>query len=1114
MNSQKSRLIVVSTVILFAAFGFSMAEPPTLRIGGKESPDVYLQSLDIQVEVAGNIASTRYTMVFKNKTNRTLEGELTFPLPEGRSVTYYALDINGRMRDAVPVEKAKAAQVFEEIEQRQVDPGLIERVEGNNFRTRIYPIPAGGTRKISIGYEEELTLEKELLRYRLPMAYTNPIEQFSVKAIAWRCGVQPIVPKSDEELLFDKAGENHVASFARANYRPARALNFALPAPPDIPQILMQPAQGSYYFFASVAPATETRKKQWDNELAIIWDVSLSGTQRDLKREIEALGVIFAEKKNANVYLYFLNNTLYKMVNKNTANGEFTVSDGKWDRLRGVLEKAVFDGGTDFSKINLSAIPGNEILFFSDGISTLSDADFIKDIDTNMKRPIHCVVSSAQADYSAMRLISGKTKGKFVNLNAVSSAELKSELLNETLRFLGTEHGKSVREVYPSIATPIQGNFSIAGISDTNNAVLTLLFGFGNKVEKRIKVTLDAKTADNQVKAHKLWAQKKIAELDLTYEKNRAELTEHGQQFGIVTRNTSLLVLETANDYLLYDIAPPATDPDLYENYLQWQKKGVEQRRDRNLLKDASYAAAVVKKWWDTDFSPKIPKYPVPDTGSSGAKSAEPSTPLPRIIKKITRTAAYGIVPMSSQSNAPTSSQSNGSVSSQGSNLVSSQQNKVSTSSKDNKQTSSRQSNVSTSSKDDKQVSSQNNERTSSQSNASTPSQNKEPVTAKDKPTSNTASSTQTQPAKKDDEKNRAKKSMAFEAAEVMGYLDNPTPTYIVDIDDPNADPIFLDRSFKDHIKRYGQEVLGPGGPIGPTTKTYLSDLTGKMAEDYLLYIKRRADYASSPGFYFDFANWFHSHGDKKRALRVLTSIAELALEDAALYRMLAYRLKEYGEYALEAFVCQKVIQWRPMEPQSYRDYALALADNGNAQTALDSLYSLLARTYSQNILRRNPGIDEVVVTEINRLIAQNANLNTSRLDTNMIINVPVDIRVVINWNMNNTNINLRVNDPNDEECYNFNSYYSRNRETTIGGRISADNISGYGPEQFLLKNAIKGKYQIFIQYSGDRQFIDAGPTTVMAEIYTKYADKREQRRIICLQMSRDRTVLVAEVEY
>ena len=88
---------------------------PVMKIKGGNS-EVYLQSLDIQVEVTGNIATTRYVMVFKNRTGKILEGELLFPLPDGVTVSHYALDINGKMRDAVPVEKAKATQVFEEIE--------------------------------------------------------------------------------------------------------------------------------------------------------------------------------------------------------------------------------------------------------------------------------------------------------------------------------------------------------------------------------------------------------------------------------------------------------------------------------------------------------------------------------------------------------------------------------------------------------------------------------------------------------------------------------------------------------------------------------------------------------------------------------------------------------------------------------------------------------------------------------------------------------------------------------------------------------------------------------------------------------------------------------------
>jgi tetratricopeptide (TPR) repeat protein len=288
----------------------------------------------------------------------------------------------------------------------------------------------------------------------------------------------------------------------------------------------------------------------------------------------------------------------------------------------------------------------------------------------------------------------------------------------------------------------------------------------------------------------------------------------------------------------------------------------------------------------------------------------------------------------------------------------------------------------------------------------------------------------------------------------------------------------------------------------------YLQKMTRKPADDYQIYLKTRSGYAASPTFYFDMANWFYALGDKEAALRILTSIADLELENASLYRLLGYRFKEYGEYNLAKFVCRKVVEWRPMEPQSYRDYSLALADNGEPQAALDSLYVMLSKHYSSDIVSRTRGIEEVIVTEINNLITKNPRLNTSKIDKDLIVNIPVDIRVVINWNMDNTDIDLHVTDPAGEEC----SY--SNVATRIGGRISADITSGYGPEQFLLKKAVPGKYQIYVNYYGDSQFTDAGPSTVMAEIYTKYGDKAEQRQVVCLQLTGDGKALVAEFKF
>lgn len=119
-----------------------MRSTPLLIAPAAEQP-VQLRQARIEGEVQAGIAQTRITLEFHNPNQRVLEGELQFPLGEGQQITGFALDINGELREAVPVPKDRGRQVFEEIARRGVDPGLLEQTAGNQFRLRVYPLPAG-----------------------------------------------------------------------------------------------------------------------------------------------------------------------------------------------------------------------------------------------------------------------------------------------------------------------------------------------------------------------------------------------------------------------------------------------------------------------------------------------------------------------------------------------------------------------------------------------------------------------------------------------------------------------------------------------------------------------------------------------------------------------------------------------------------------------------------------------------------------------------------------------------------------------------------------------------------------------------------------------------------
>src|SRR5688572_27148337 len=112
----------------------SAARSPLLSADGAALP---LARLTVEATLAGFLARTTTTMTFRNDHDRPLAGELVFPLPEGATVSGYALDIEGALVEGVIVEQRAARVAFETETRKRVDPGLVELVRGNSFRTRV-----------------------------------------------------------------------------------------------------------------------------------------------------------------------------------------------------------------------------------------------------------------------------------------------------------------------------------------------------------------------------------------------------------------------------------------------------------------------------------------------------------------------------------------------------------------------------------------------------------------------------------------------------------------------------------------------------------------------------------------------------------------------------------------------------------------------------------------------------------------------------------------------------------------------------------------------------------------------------------------------------------------
>ncbi|WP_448702398.1 VIT domain-containing protein [Mucilaginibacter sp. AW1-3] len=1072
---------LIAALLILLQTGMAFAQNPQLTVDGKSNNGVTLKEVKIDVAIYGNISRTTWQMTFYNTTSRILEGNLEFPLRDGVNVSRYALDINGKMREAVPVDRGKGTVVFEAVERRRIDPGLLEKVAGNTFRTRIYPINPNSTRTVIIGYEEEMPLGTNgNLRFTLPLNMKDTVQSFLLKASVIQNADAPVADdKNGDNLQFDRHQNAWSASIQKNNYVPNRPLIFSIPKPQDATGVMLQQQGNKYYYLINTSVQSQTINKPAPHRTGLLWDASLSGANRDTKKEYALLDAYFKKLGNVEVSLVKFSNII---LGKKT----FAISGGNWDALKADLEQTIYDGSTNLGNINLAEYPADEFLLMSDGHQTFGE----KNIRLNDK-PVYCISSSAAADYSNLRLIALRTHGDLIDLTKDDSDKAMRLLTTLPMRFLGIKTGSTTEENYPSLPVTVDHTFSIAGITKDPNQTITLQYGYGNKVAYEKAVTLDLqKDMVEDVDVAKLWAQKKINELDISYDANRKEIESLGKRFGLITRNTSLIVLESVNDYIQYDIEPPAELRAQYDDILKQRNHDIALFAKDNVATSVAMQNALTE-WWSFEKKPVPPPLPVapvvPTPQAQPAPAYRPvlqsaATPTPganqmRITGKVIDKQGVALPGVSIQIKGT----STGIVTNDGGDFTITGKKGdvlvlryIGFEAKEIKAGRAALGNIAM----------DESSRTLSE------------VVVMGSATKQKRSATGSVSSVRPNATVQAKDLEEMQATSVDQALQGRIAGVVVTPGTPGAnDNIRIRGAASGAYSQNGAITLAYKAVDADYLKTIQK--TDKALQ-YQKYIELRAGFSSNPVYYFDVADYLIKTGNKELGLRVLSNLAELDLESYELYKMLGYKLKQLGDFEGEVFAFKKVTELRPMDPQSFRDYGLALEDAGEHQKALDVLYAAMTKSYTTESDRLYDGIQEVFLPEINRIITlHKAKLNLTAIPKTIIKALPVDIRIVMDWNKNNTDIDLWVTDPNGEKCF-----YSHNR-TEIGGRISHDMTQGFGPEQFMLKKAISGTYKIEINYYGDRQVTIGGPTTIMAEMFTHYGTPEERKELIVLQMKK-----------
>jgi Ca-activated chloride channel family protein len=146
---------------------------------------VQISEVRAEINILQQVATTSLEVTLSNPGTRQQEAEMLVPVPDGATVRAFALEGKSAEASAKLLPKAEAKSTYMAIVNRLRDPALLEFAGYNLVRSSVFPVPARGTQRVRLVYEQVLRADGERIDYVLPRS-----ESFEASATPWKINLR------------------------------------------------------------------------------------------------------------------------------------------------------------------------------------------------------------------------------------------------------------------------------------------------------------------------------------------------------------------------------------------------------------------------------------------------------------------------------------------------------------------------------------------------------------------------------------------------------------------------------------------------------------------------------------------------------------------------------------------------------------------------------------------------------------------------------------------------------------------------------------------------------------------------------------------------------------
>jgi hypothetical protein len=238
---------------------------------------------------------------------------------------------------------------------------------------------------------------------------------------------------------------------------------------------------------------------------------------------------------------------------------------------------------------------------------------------------------------------------------------------------------------------------------------------------------------------------------------------------------------------------------------------------------------------------------------------------------------------------------------------------------------------------------------------------------------------------------------------------------------------------------------------------------------------------------------YFNENGESGYSQKIFDDVINSDKVDYATLRGFAYYLESEGNFVHANIAYNKVLNFKSDDAKSYRSMALINQELNKNQIAFNTLNVIVDNNYMYNQgIYNAANIKNIALHELNNLLQTENAINEENLIGINEIKTTYDLRIVVEANRDDVNLNIKIVEPYLEIA----SF--ENETTRIGGEVNALD----GLYEYSLRNARKGAYYIMADYSQNPEEV---VTFIKITIFKNYGKENATKEVKMMRLTNDK---------